>query len=247
MPESMDHAQRDNESRFQVHGKHALTTIDQARALANACGKGNIDLAAGRQYDASRDAWVSYLAQTKYGAVGAFGTYEPAMGPEVMSQTTNMMTQPTRDAANVPAPGFIPPVAPSFADAARGHAPGVLVVMCKLPAIRDRVMEGRPTVKLALLNGVNKAIRDQYSGQSLSNIHIPRHIDADVEGAPNFTVNLDESDAPTTLSPRERPWLVARAMAAGVAVPVGEAEHARLGLRLLLDDLVTGEIRKQLT
>ncbi|MBL0212541.1 MAG: hypothetical protein IPQ07_01510 [Myxococcales bacterium] len=58
-----------NQTEWINKGRHSVTTVDEASALALACSPANVEAAAMKRYDASRDAWISHLAQSKYGAV----------------------------------------------------------------------------------------------------------------------------------------------------------------------------------
>jgi hypothetical protein len=53
----------ENQSHFIDVGRHQVNTLEQARALKEACSEANIKQAARKQEDATRNAWVSYLAQ----------------------------------------------------------------------------------------------------------------------------------------------------------------------------------------
>ena len=211
-------------------------------ALAELCSDANLTEAADKQYDATRDAWVSYLAQSKYGSVGKRGAVQPGdvnVGPT----TTNMSTQETRDKTNKSAPGFVPENAPEL-NPLRG-ATGVLEVLAELPAINGNEMEGKPEVRLAYLDGVNRELRSEYEGVALADIKIPRQITARVAGGANFTLNLDENGQANHLTEHQRRWFVSRAV-------VGHPENASkdewgkysAGLQLLLAELVPGSIKK---
>jgi len=192
--------------------------------------------AAAAAHDISRDLWVSRLAQARFGTATYDGERETR---------TNMSTQHMRDDANRAAPGYEPEDAPSLESAVLGHAPGVLTVRAELPDITDNRMHGTPTVGIALLDGVNETIREQYKGTPLGDLKIPRQIDCVVEGdMPNFTVNLDEHGRRYgSFRHREGAWLQARAL---VGKPenneLGEVQREEVGLRLLLADLVPKSI-----
>ncbi len=237
-------AQMENQTNFIKGGRHSLDPT-MARALADLCTSANLTEAADRQYSASRDAWVSYLAQTKFGAVGKNGAVQKGdvnVGPT----TTNMSTQENRDRTNKSAPGFVPERAPEL-NPVRG-TPGVLEVLAELPRIdaADQ-MDEKPAVRYATLDGVNSAIREQYEGTPLADMKIPRQVVARVAGGSDFTLNLDEDGHANHLSQHQRRWVVSRAV-------VGHPENAskdewgkfNAGLQLLLAELVPDSIRKSI-
>ena len=224
----------ENQSHFIDVGRYHIVTLEQAKALKDACSPGNVERAAIEQQNATRDAWVSYLAQGKYGSVGKRGPDGMLAG----AATTNMMPQERRDWVNKGVPGSVPDHAPEVHDAMHGDAPGVLFLVTRLPNVSNNNMEGAPEVEKAMLNGVNEGIRAHYTG-TVAALKIPRQIIGYSEGHfPRFTINLDEDGAAGSISHEESGWLRARAT-------VGRPENNNKddfdkrteGLRLLLDEL----------
>jgi hypothetical protein len=232
----------ENQTHFIDVGRHQVTTLEQATALKAACSRANIEQAAREQEDATRNAWISYLAQTTYGSVGRRSATGDLVGPS----TTNMATQDQRDRTNRAAPGYWPERAPDLADAVHGDAPGVLTVVARLPAISNHRMHGTPKVEMAFLNGVNETTRKHYAGP-LADSAIPRLIVAKVEGdQPNFTVNVDEKgDMTPWLDRSHSTWLRARATV-GHPERVDDFTKLREGLALLLRELVPGTVDKKI-
>lgn len=226
-----------------VHvGRHLIKTVEEAKALEEASNQ-LYEAAPEIQYKQARDAWVSYLAQKKFGQYGKHTDMSPPWRRN-QSDDANVFGSPAPDMGT------------AFMHGSRDQ--GVLYVTAELPEIKSdfnfgmetdkRHMNGKPEVKLAILNGVNDKIREQYRNQHLSQIHIPRQIVAKVEGAtPNFTVDLDETGQSfnhekgitSTLGQEPTAWLMDRARVADAATPSNEN-----GLKLLLNDLVTEEIKK---
>lgn len=233
-----------NQAQFITSGRQQIKTVAEAKKLAAACSAENVEAAGESQYVATRDAWVSYLAQTRYGAVGRDGSLTKA-NVNVGATTTNMSTQDRRDQINRSAPGFVPGDAPDLRDAMKGDAPGLMGVLASLPGISNHVMRGKPSVEIAFLNGVNGTIRRQYAGVPLAVMNIPRQVVTKVDGAPDFTLNLDERGQSNLLSPKQRTWLAARAT---VGHPENatkdEWERSREGMRLLLEELVPRSIEE---
>lgn len=239
-------AQIENQTRFIKVEQHQIKTVEGAEKLAAACSEDNVNAAADKQYEATRDAWVSYLAQSKFGAIGRHGPVQKD-SVNVGPTRTNMSSEDQRARTNQGAPGFVPSDAPNLSDAVRGDAPGVLEVLAKLPAIDGDRMADKPTIEVALLNGVNGTIRKQYEGVPLGEMRIPRQVVAKVDGAPDFTLSLDETGSHNYLDTKQRTWLAARAV-------VGHPENASKddwarsneGIRLLLQELVPSSIKKSI-
>lgn len=237
------HALYDAQTTFILKGAGEITTRAQAESLREALvDYKKIEAVGDHQYAASRDAWVSYLAQTKFGS---------KKGPDGKGQIADMSGQQERDRVNEkwftdPDEQTLKPPEPSPSAAIWGKTPGVLEVIAELPDIREKVA-GTPTVKAAMLNGVNDAIRDQYKGKSLEEMNIPRQVVARVKGwMPGFTVNIDEAGGASSLSREQATWLRARAIAGGVPAGAGEDRQEKEGLRLLLRELVPANIVEKL-
>jgi hypothetical protein len=230
-----------NQTQFLKVERDNIHTLEQAEALEHACSRPNLEAAALKHKAATRDAWLGYLAQAEFGAVGKHGAPRPGE-----STTTNMRSRESRKKSNESAPGFTPENAPDRQAVGRGDAPGVLAVAVELPAIVVDQMSGRPTVNAAVLNGVNEAIRAQYEGASLASANVPRLIVAKVAGQhPDFEIGIDEAGHSTYLNTQQDGWLRARAV-------VGHPENFQKdafaqqqeGLKLLLKDLVPTHIKK---
>jgi Domain of unknown function (DUF4157) len=234
----------ENQAHFIHVKRHQIHTLKEAKTLEHACSVENIQRAGVEQANATRDAWLSYLAQSKFGtneSPNAAGTFDEPT-------TTNMATQEQRDRTNKDAPGFVPGDAPSVGAAFMGDSPGVLAIGVNLPEIdpNANTMNGTPDVEIAILDGVNKEIRAAYEGRPIGELKTPRHIDARVAGdMSNFVVNLDEAGQQRPwLSSKEGAWLRARAT-------VGHPENASKddfekqeeGLSLLLAELTVEKIR----
>lgn len=230
---------RANQIHFTHHGRHKIHTLDAARALEAACSEGHMRSAGRAHYDASRDAWLAYLAQTKYGAVGRRGAVSQD-DFNVGDTRTNMDNQEQRVRINKSAPGFVPETAPNLNDAIWGDAPGVLTIQARLPAVdaANRRMLGKPVVEISLLNGVNSTIRRQYEGRPLSTATVPRQLIAKVDGShPDFELNLDETGVATPLTHARGAWLRERA-----SLEPGVTPTTKTGLDLLLAELVPQKI-----
>jgi len=228
--ESQKEAVRAAHATNQTHwidvGRHKLATARDAESLRVACNTPNMKLAGQRQYAATRDAWVGYLAQSRFGAV--------VRGDGADRTTVTDMASKARTDAALPAYGL---------------APGVLGVVAELPNIRipERAIDGKPSVRIAFLNGVNSVIRDQYAGKPLSAIKIPRQIvAAGTENFEGFTLNLDEAGNLSRM-PKATTWLKANAVLRSPSSHK-EDEDARvdIGVKLLLDDLVPEQIKEKL-
>ena len=227
--EAVEAAHAGNQTHWVDVGRHQLRTGAQAKAMRGACDRSNMKLAAERQYAATRDAWIGYLAQSKLGSVER--SIDHGAGP-VRTKVTDMSS---RDNASDVLP------------AAYGLAPGVLTVVADLPNIdlERRSMDGATRVRIAFLNGVNATIRDQYAGQPLSAMKIPRHVIAKA-GAFDFTINVDEAGNVGTLTGPQT-WLQSRAFV-GEARNINRSEddRERAGVRLLLEELIPDEIKGKL-
>jgi len=66
--EGISQRQQGSQTEFIMSGRQKLKTVSQAADLAAACGRTNVRAAAAHQYQASRDSWVSYIAQQKFGS-----------------------------------------------------------------------------------------------------------------------------------------------------------------------------------
>lgn len=247
--EGVEAAHHENQNQFIKVGRHDVKTLKTAKSLEAVCSHGNMKAASNEQYAATRDAWVSYLAQTKYGARSGGGVVQES-SVNVGNTTTNMSTQEARDRANKSAPGFVPSDAPDLNDAVHGKAPGVLCVHARLREIDilGLGMNGKPEITLALLNGVNATIREQYEGVPLAAMKIPRQVLAEVDGDPDFVINLDEKgDLGNQVPEKRRRWLVGRATVAHPEnATKSDFEKYEAGLRLLLAELVPTSIKKPL-
>jgi hypothetical protein len=228
----------ENQTRFIKVGRGKIKTIAEAETIERAFSPANTEAAGRKQRDATRHAWLSYLAQSKFGA---------AKGPGG-SSTTIMATAEQREKANHSAPHFFPSEAPSTDLAMRGEAPGVLSVVVKLPDISNGANNSVPVVEMAFLNGVNQEVRAAYQHKPLASLPIPRHVDARVEGAmPSFSLNIDENGEGPSLTTKQAQWLRARALLADPS-NVSKGLHGQQieGIKLLLQDIAVNHIRKPL-
>jgi hypothetical protein len=233
-----------NQINWNNKGRLQIRTLDEVRALEQTCSPDNTRLAAEKQFEASRDAWVSYLAQTKYGEI----EHQPAADGTGSRVTTNMTNQEQRERTNASAPGFVPMHAPDINDALFGRAPGVLSVLVELPEIAASTMKGEVTVKAAFLNGVNEDVRSQYEHKALGDLNIPRHVTARVRGdAPNFSFNLDEDGNVFGPAKAQSTWLRDRAV---VEHPEHETldglQRQSIGTQMLIHETVVDDIKKGL-
>jgi hypothetical protein len=154
---------------------------------------------------------------------------------------------PVAAAKALPSPAAAPSLRDAILDSSKE---GVLFVKAKLPEITGKLdrtsqtvtrqMFGEPHVKLAVLHGVNNAIRDQYAKKSLASIAIPRQIACEVEGDADFTVSVDERGEPTAFGQNVH-WLRARA-GVGKYMDHETEGSPRDGLRLLLDELAVDDV-----
>jgi len=257
-------AQQQNQTAFIMSARKHITSLEQAQMIDTACSGTNMKEAARKQSAASRDAWVTYKAQAHLGVVSSYGPVGKQRSPlDTGPLSTNMATEQQRSKqregwhqsqhGNDDRLETIPRAAPG------PYMPGVLSVFADLPEITDQEMKGTPTVRMAIL-GVNDAIRSQYEKVPLADMHIPRQINANVRGAPDFGINLDENGHYLQIPEPRRLWLKLRATAtrAGSAPyehdketqaakahaneSAVELEHE--GLQLLLRELVPTTIDK---
>lgn len=118
-------------------GRHQVRTQPEVDALEAAFNEPRMQLAAERQYDAARDAWIAYLAQLRFGVRHSKALDEDydivELGP-----TTDLTPSTQRERTNERQPGFhTTEDSPDIAGAFLGAAPGVLVVEAELPAARQ--------------------------------------------------------------------------------------------------------------
>jgi hypothetical protein len=223
--------------------------------------------AATEQYAASRDAWVTYLAQARLGVVGDYGPVGKHRspldhGPLATNMGTERQRAKQRQSWDRAQHGHDSELDAIPDEAPGAHVPGVLSVMVELPQIKDHQMRGAPKIQHAFL-AVNDAIRKQYENVPLVDMHIPRQIVASVRGAPDFTINLDEQGHYNQIEEKRRQWLRLRATASHAS---GKDIYARdheqhlatenagkpnveleaEGLQLLLRELVPSKIKKSL-
>ncbi len=234
-----------------VHkGRHRVRTQVQADALEASLTQPQMAQAADFHYVASRDAWVTYLAQMKYGVRHSKAIDENYdiidLGP-----TTDLTPSSQREADNQRRPGNHSTTdSPDKAEAFLGVAPGVLTVQAELPAIPMigdtgyYGMSGTTTVTHAYLNGVNEIIRDQYKGKPLSSARVPRVIMCHVSSGEDFTVRINEQGV-VFGGGDDAEWLRRRAIVGrpqDMAMP--DVVLKQIGLDLLLADLVPQRILK---
>lgn len=250
--EGVSQRQQRSQTEFIRNGRQKLKSVSQARDLAAACDRDHVTAAAAHQYQTSRDSWVSYIAQQKFGS--------SAWGGRV---TTNMTNQASRDREAARKGGYLPypKQAPDPKDSVLGHSPGVLTVVVDLPAIR-RVydvayggipqytaafeMNGSPKVAAAMLGGVNDVVRAQYVDRPLASCLIPRQVVARVSGNADFTLNLDEKGNPAH-RPTDMKWLASRAVVANPErSKFDDDENHWQGMQLLLNDVRLAHIDDKL-
>lgn len=249
---------KENHDHFIHIGRSLIKTAEEAKALEIAMQE-TYQKAPQIQYERVRDAWVAYLAQQKFGTTST----RAASGQETV--TTDMSNQERRDRTTHFDYGHgydmkdyggedqNPDQAPDLQNAIlrKSHDAGVLYVSAQLPEIKEmpwrpdvKYMAGKPTVKLAVLNGVNDKIRDQYKGKALSELHIPRQIVAKVEGdTPDFILNLDENGEFYAYK-QKVDWLRDRAMVTNPAAISKPTWPENDGIKLLLQELVVDEIKE---
>lgn len=222
-------ATNDDRTEFVMTGRHQIKDKRQAVALRKAFSNEALEAAGKKHQEQTRDAWVSYVAQQKFG--------------EGVDGLTDMRSQSQRDFSNKPI-NRKGPAAPVPGDGLRGKNEGVLEVWAELPATNGMWMNGEPKVKTAVLSGVNDLIRAQYKHHKLSECRIPRQIAATVHGGhEDFVINLDEEGLVSRLSRSQSGWLRDRATVShpeNLAKDDGEKKDA--GLKLLLEDLVLPNI-----
>lgn len=193
--------------------RHTLKTVRDAAALEDSVNPSHLVEAAKRHYVASRDAYLTCLAQNTLGTTKAGTTAMDGSGK-------------SGHAANI-------------SGAMLGIDKGILVAEVM---VYDDVRK-EPGVWGSYLNGVNETIREQYDDQPLSSMRIPRRLDVSVRGdMRDFTVNVDETGAMQLVS-GDGAWLEARAKSARPEVAnQPREEQRRAGLQLLLADLRIAKI-----
>lgn len=224
-----------------IRGRRNVSTLREAKQLERACSSERVTAAAKEQRTATRDAWVSYLAQSKFGTRRSAST----LASGLHGTTADMSTQDSRDRINAAVPGFVPGEAPTVYGAMRGDAPGVMTVVARLPQLDGAGAPRRPpAIELALLNGLNGTIRSDYQGVPLAAMKIPRHIRFQMPTGEDISLSLDEAGTPTFLPPKHRAWFVARAGAKADGVD----DYARylVGLRIVLGELTPEQVQGQL-
>jgi hypothetical protein len=224
-----NNATDEDREHFLRHGRHQIKTLQQAEALRHAFAKEAMVEAGREHYERTRDAWISYIAQQQFG--------------EGSNGLTDMRAQEQRDFSNKPI-NHEGPTAPTPIDGMHGKNNGVLEVWAELPATNGMWMSGEPTVKVAVLAGVNAALRDQYKGRQLAECRVPRQIIATVKGDhADFVVNLDEEGLASRLPTGESQWLRDRATIGHPEnLTKDDSEKKSTGLKLLLEDLVLGSV-----
>jgi hypothetical protein len=233
-------AGKENQDHFDQVIRPLVTSDLDATAMANACSNASLEVAAKQQYNISRDAWVSYLAQSKYGAVSHKDGHS----------TTNMSGHADRKKANAGPSEHVPADAPDFEDAIWGRTPGVLTVVAEVPGFDGAKVIGRPRVRIAYLNGVESKIRSQYQNQVLADSKIPRHIVAKVDmvdramGAQPFTVSADESGKAMGLDAGGSAWLTKNYEAHNPGSHPSPETKIQAGLFELLNQLYVSDIKK---
>jgi len=230
-----------NQAHFRSVGRHQVKTVERAQQLAAACQADHVKGAADAHYIATRDAWVSYLAQAKFGAIGKHGLVHAGdanFGPT----TTDLASAEHRKKVNEGAEGYAIEDAPSlFGAIVRRDVPGVLEMMVTLPSIESNRMAGTPKVEVAALNGVNQTIRRQYAGKPVGEMHIPRQITAKVEGdRPDFMLSLNEAGGGAYVPQKQASWLRARSLVGDHPENATKDDYERMeaGIELLLGELV---------
>jgi hypothetical protein len=175
------------------------------------------------QYVATRDAWVSYIAKSE--------KLSPIQAAIQQGQTKEERLQMQ--------------LGGEIAGAAMGGGKGKLQVYAKLPRIlgqeEGNLMDGKPDISTAVLNGVNEAMRSQYEDKTLAEIHIPRQIICDPKGMDNFVVNVAEDGATEHLGGEA--WLKHRAVS-GYGSKKEEDGTVPAGIQLLLEDLRLGSVKR---
>lgn len=221
-------------------GRHHVHTPQQAQMLEAAFSPERMKIAGSRQRNASRDAWLTYLAQTKFGTVNSRRLDEGGEVVEV-GRTTDLSSEKDRDDSSL---------APNAVTAMLGAAPGVLSIRVALPSLqplggtRMYGMVGMPRVIAAYLNGTNDAIRQQYVGQPMSTVKIPRTLTCETaDGHSPFVVSVNE--AGVVFGDANNRWLRDRATV-GRPQDLGDdpVTLAGRGLDLLLAEIVPMRIVK---
>lgn len=261
--DAADQMYKANHDAFVHTGRSKIKTVAEAQALEQSSNE-EFQKAPEIQYRAARDAWVTYLAQQKFGVNEKIDKNDKSG----VTRTTDMTNQ-ARRSKELESPngrnhtyktyggkGENPEHAPNDFEASYyGKDEGVLFVAAKLPAITATInvppepsiihMDGKPEVAKAYLNGVNGTIRDSYQGASLADVKIPRQIVAQVEGdTPSFTINLDETGDMFSAG-EKTDWLGYRAAVEDPRKPYERSSaNTAKGLHLLLQELVLGDIKK---
>jgi hypothetical protein len=239
---AVDALAMEGQNHFIRKTRHQVRSVAEAKEFSNACSKEHMEQAARLQRVASRDAWVRYLAQSKYGSFRR-GKDAPV--------TTNMTDAATRKRVNAGGPGVVPEHAPSMLETAMYKAPGVLSVKADVPMFdKNGHAVGQPRVSLAYLGGVNDSIREAYQGEFLDDVHIPIHLDAQPGvggfglGQSHFTVNVDETGQCMAASGAAEHWLEANQRSANPESKLTGGRAVQAGLKILLSELVVREIRR---
>lgn len=233
------------QTRWLREGRHHVRTPAQADALATALTRSRVQMAAQFHYTASLDAWLSYLAQARFGVRHAKVMDEDYNLVEV-GPSTNLASEEERERANDMGQD-VDTDAPDLVAGFMGVADGVLTAEAKLPAIPMIAntgyygMTGTPEITRAYLNGVNSIARSKYRNRPLSTMNIPRVVSCEVADGQTFTIRVNEMGI--NFHRGETPWLRARALA-GRPYNMGKSlvELEQIGLDLLLADLVPTKI-----
>jgi hypothetical protein len=235
--EGVDHASQANQRHFNNTFAARFTDLPSVIRLWEACMEGGMKGAAAEQYAVSRNAWVSYLAQSSYGSFGRAGG----------QVTTNMTTDAVRARVNERAPDVVPNHDPTPMDALVGNKRGVLTVIAHASGFGPDGHDQRaPRVEYAFLAGVNSGIRKQYGYSYLEDCPIPRQVSVSIDpigrsrGFSSFVANVDETGNLQGLEGEPR-WLEANANAHPTPRSASGAVAQR-GLSVLLGQLVLRDI-----
>ncbi len=239
------HLYRKAQANWLHKGRHQVRSQAQADALEATLTIERMRQAAEFHYSAGRDAWIAYLAQSRYGVRHSKALDENYDIVEI-GPTTDLTPSSERELH----PGNHSTTdSPDKAAGFLGVADGVMTIQAELPAIRmiDRTglygMVGTPKVTHAFLNGVNQIIRDQFEGQPLSTARVPRVIACRVSDGDDFTVSVNEKGI--VFGHEESEWLRTRAIV-GKPWNIGKPDEVleEIGRDLLLADLVPNKILK---